>query len=256
MSETSTAPNEGPEDLLARLIAEVGEAHVQEVRRRPPLADADARLAALAADVAVPLPPPVRTPTPAPRPRLLPLTPVPVVRRSTPPLVRPAEPPPAEAAAPAPVAPPGSVPEPPLPPPLPKRASRPVEVSDPPIPLPEIESFEGISPTPAPVSELAVDDLDILEAEESVGPGTPRGDALAGPLDLSVGDLDGAGENTVDRDLKAFFADDSIEVGGPADAALLRPEPGDSIESPSSGAERRNRRDKSLLTNVKKLFKK
>jgi hypothetical protein len=126
-------------------------------------------------------------------------------------------------------------------------------VSDPPIPLPEVDGFEAVSPTPAPISELAVDDFDILEAEESVGPGTDLGAPLA---DASLGDLDAPGESTVDRDLKAFFADDSVEFGGPADAALLRPEPGDSTESPSPDGGRRNRRDKSLLTNVKKLFKK
>jgi hypothetical protein len=121
--------------------------------------------------------------------------------------------------------------------------------------LPEIDSFEAeASVGPAPASELAVEDFDILEAEESVGPGTAAGKALVGPLDLSVGDLDGVGESTVDRDLRAFFADDSVEVPSPVEAARTRPDPGDSIDS--SGSERRLRRDKSLLTNVKKLFKK
>lgn len=257
MSETSP-PTQEPEHLLARLVAEVGEAHVLDFRQRPPLPDADARLAALAADAAVPLPAPNRTSAPARRPRQLPSTPVPVVRRSKPPPARPAETSETDAANVAPaLSPPKAIPTPTpaFPPPLPPRATRSVEVSDPPIPLPDMDALDGDSPTPAPIGELSVDDLDILEAEESVGHRPPRGAALAGPIDLSIDDLDGAVDNTVDRDLKAFFADDT-EFGGPGDAALLRPGPGDSAESAGAGAERRNRRDKSLLTNVKKLFKK
>jgi hypothetical protein len=235
-----------PDAVLHTLLAECGPAAAGRghAARRPE--DPDALLAVLTAEVALPLPPP--RPRPAPPQRLLSLTPVPVLRTTPAPRRVPA----IEASPPDAILPPPEV--------LPRVST--IEVSAPPPEIPAIDDLDG--PAVDLAAEVAVDDFDILETDDSIGPGgvsvedVGDADVLAsvelGP-EASVGDLDAlAPESTVDRDLKAFFADESVE-GSLGDNALLRPRPGENEET-SSPSGPRTRRDNSLLTNVKKLFKK
>ena len=235
-----------PDPTLHALLAECGPAAARKGHAAPRPADPDALLATLSAEMALPLPPP--RPRPAPPQRVLALTPVPVLRTTPAPRRVPA----------IGSAPPDAV----LPPPelMPRVAT--LEVSAPPPEIPAIDDLDG--PFADFAAEVAVDDFDILETEDSIGPGgvsvedVGDADVLAsvevGP-DASLGDLDApVPESTVDRDLKAFFADESVE-GSITDSALLRPRPGESEET-SSPSGPRTRRDNRLLTNVKKLFKK
>lgn len=237
-----------PEATLNTLLADCGPAAARRghAARRPD--DPDALLTVLTAEMALPLPP--ARPRPTPPQRVLALTPVPRLR--TTPLPRRA--PTIESAPPDALLPPPEL--------LPRLAT--LEVSAPPPEIPAIDDLDGPSVELAAEAEVAVDDFDILETDDSIGPGglsvedVGDADVLAsvelGP-EASVGDLDAlVPESTVDRDLKAFFADESIE-GSISDSALLRPRPGESEET-SSPSGPRTRRDNSLLTNVKKLFKK
>lgn len=245
-----------PEATLHTLLAECGPAAARRghATRRPD--DPDALLTALTAEMALPLP--AARPRPTPLQRVIAPTPVPRLR-STP---LPRRVPTIESAPPDALLPPPEL--------VPRAAT--LEVSAPPPEIPAIEDLDGPSVELAAEAEVAVDDFDILETDDSIGPGgvsveevgedvgenVGDADVVAsvelGP-DASLGDLDALGpESTVDRDLKAFFADESVE-GSISDNALLRPRPGESEET-SSPSGPRTRRDNSLLTNVKKLFKK
>ena len=235
-----------PDATLHALLAECGTAAARKGHAAPRPGDPDALLATLSAEMALPLPPP--RPRPAPPQRVLALTPVPRLRTTPAPRRVPV----------IGSAPPDAV----LPPPelMPRITTR--EVSAPPPEIPAIDDLDG--PAADFAAEVAVDDFDILETDDSIGPGgvsvedVVEADVLAvidlGP-EVSVGDLDAvAPESTVDRDLKAFFADESVEASI-SDSSFSRSRPGESEES-SSPSGPRTRRDNSLLTNVKKLFKK
>jgi len=268
-----------PEEVLAELIAELGPGF----EPRPPVAarDPEVQLAMLVTALAIPLP-------------VLPRRSAPPVAEAAPEPVAEAAPEPVAEAAPEPpmVAAPEAAAEIELEPwpeaeaedvAAPPDAEAPPEFdAAPEAPAPRVDALAELEaeidlsalpsvdtldppliladrPSEGPPA-IPVDDLDILEADDSFADGDPSLDAAPSPPALlrhgpeeSLGDLDAsAGENTVDRELKAFFAEGGAEPPPPApDAALLRPT--EAAEAPSGP---RARRDNSLLTNVKKLFRK
>ncbi len=211
---------------LAELVFQVRAVDIQRLRRSGlDLAEAERRLSTLAVELALP------RPTPRAAARVAPVV-AEVMRED----------------------------------PTPAATPIPQNLSEPPVPIP---AAEPPLTTSFSAAEWAVDDNDILETDDSIGPGglsiepeaeidldssveaTISPSFTPAPL-ASVGDLDAAtAESTIDRDLKAFFADESVD-GSVSETFFARTDDAPSI--PADGP--RGRRETSLLSNVKKLFKK
>ena len=177
-----------PEATLNALLAECGPTAARRghATRRPD--DPDALLAVLTAEMALPLPPARRRPEPPQR--VLALTPVPRLRTTPSPRRVPS----IESAPPDALLPPPEL--------IPRVAT--LEVSAPPPEIPAIDDLDG--PSGEFAAEVAVDDFDILETDDSIGPGGLPVEEVA--EDVGDADVLASAERACVVEDKAIIAED------------------------------------------------